>query len=171
MHGVERDDLSSHVELFQQFPYRRYLVGLFVDLDMRQHQRGIDGKGGEHLPCLDVVEGIEAALEHLTVKRQNPFASGRFAAVEVCRVLAKDRLDIRRIEPLQNITDRRMGGRPLPVDFKGFIQPLQVRLDERANAPVRVGARHNRQDGKQQNMGQMIELPLGAPRVADHPEV
>jgi hypothetical protein len=86
MHGVERDDAARHVKLFQQFLHRWYLVGLFIDLDMRQHQRRIDGKGAEHLSRLDIVEGIEATLEHLAVKRQNPLASG-FAAVEVCSMM------------------------------------------------------------------------------------
>jgi hypothetical protein len=47
MHGVERDDAARHVKLFQQFLHRWYLVGLFIDLDMRQHQRRIDGKDAE----------------------------------------------------------------------------------------------------------------------------
>jgi hypothetical protein len=46
-----------------------------------------------------------------------------------------------------------------------------VRLDERANASVRVGSRHNRQNGKQQNIRQLIEFALSAARVADRPEV
>ena len=51
----------------------------------------------------------------------NAESCGRFAAVEVCCVLAKDLFDIRRIQPLQNITDRRVGGRPLPTDFERFV--------------------------------------------------
>jgi len=86
-------------------------------------------------------------------------------------VFAKDFLDIRRVQPLQNITDRRVRGRPLPTDLERLVQPSAVRLDEGANAPVRIGARHNRQNGKQQNMRQLIEHSLGAARVADHPEV
>ena len=152
MHRVQRDDMARDIELFQQFLHRRYLVGLFVDLDMRQHQRRIGGKGAEYLSCLGIVEGVETALEHLAVKRQNTRASGRFATVEVCCVLAKDLLDIRRVQPLQNITDRRVGGWPLPTDLERLVQPSPVRLDERPNAPVRVGSRHNRQNGKQQNM-------------------
>ena len=111
VHGVERDDVASDIEFFQQFLHRRYLVGFFIDLDMRQHQRRIDGKSAEHLSCLGIVEGVETALERLAVKRHNTRAGGCFAAVQVGGVLAKDLLDIRRIQPLQNITDRRMGGR------------------------------------------------------------
>ena len=121
MHGVERDDMARDIELFQQFLHRRYLVGFFIDLDMRQHQRRIDGKSAKYLSCLGIVEGVKTALERPSVKRQNTHAGGRFAAVEVCCVLAKDLLDIRRIQPLQNITDRRVGGGPLPADLERFV--------------------------------------------------
>ena len=44
VHGIERHDVASDIEFFQQFLHRRYLIGLFIDLDMRQHQRGIGQK-------------------------------------------------------------------------------------------------------------------------------
>jgi len=56
-------------------------------------------------------------------------------------------------QPLQNIADRRVGGRPLPTDLERLVQNrrrcvlMNVRMP-----PVRVGSRHNRQNGKQQNM-------------------
>jgi len=163
--------MARDIKLFQQFLHRRYLVGLFVDLDMRQHQRRIGRKCAEHLSCLDIVEGVKTAPERLAVKRQNTRAGGRFVAVQVSGVFAKDLLDIRRVQPLQNITDRRVRGRPLPTDLERLVQPSPVRLDEGANAPVRIGARHNRQSGKQQNMRQLIEHSLATARVRDHPEV
>src|SRR4029077_15760875 len=100
MHSVERDDMARDFELFEQFLHRGYLVVLFIDFDMRQHQRRFDSESTEYLSCLGIVEGVEAALERLAVKRQNTRAGGRFAAVQVCCVLAKDLLDIRRIQPL-----------------------------------------------------------------------
>src|ERR1700676_3419306 len=129
-----------------------------------------DGKSAEYLSCFVIVEGVETAFERFAVKRQNACAGGRCAAVEVCRVLAKDPLDIRRVQPLQNITDRCVGGWPLPADLESFVQPFKLNLDKRANAPVRVGSRHNRQNGKQQNIRQLIELALGATRVVDRLE-
>ncbi len=98
--------MARDIELFQQFLHRRYLIGLFVDLDMRQHQRRIGGKSAEYLSCLGIVEGVKTAPERLAVERQNTRASGRFAAVQVCCVFAKDLLDIRRFQPLQNKGDR-----------------------------------------------------------------
>jgi hypothetical protein len=39
MHRVARDDMASQVEFLQQLLHGGDFVGLFVDLDMRQHQR------------------------------------------------------------------------------------------------------------------------------------
>jgi len=36
MHRVQRDDMARDIKLFQQFLHRRYLIGFFVNLDMRQ---------------------------------------------------------------------------------------------------------------------------------------
>src|SRR5277367_1337598 len=120
--------------------------------------------------ALASLKASKLPLSALPSKRQNACAGGRCAAVEVCRVLAKDPLDIRRVQPLQNITDRCVGGWPLPADLESFVQTFELNLDKRANAPVRVGSRHNRQNGKQQNIRQLIELALGATRVVDRPE-
>ena len=89
MHRVERDNMARNIEFFQQFLHRRYLVGLVIDLDMRQHQRRIGGKSVEYLSGLGIVEGVETAPErlskgeHLAVERHNTGASGDFTAVQV----------------------------------------------------------------------------------------
>jgi DDE_Tnp_1-associated len=66
------------------------LIGLFVDLDMRRHQRRIDGERAEHLPCLGVVEAIETALERFAIERQEACARTRRGCVQVGGVFAKD---------------------------------------------------------------------------------
>src|ERR1700674_2802645 len=126
---------------------------------MRQHQRRIGGKSAEYLSCLGIVERVKTALKRFAVKRQYTRTRGRFAAIQVCCVLAKYLLNIRWIQPLQNITDRRVGGWSLPANLESFVQPFPVRLDERTNASVRIGSSHNRQNGKQQNIRQLISLP------------
>jgi hypothetical protein len=40
-------------------------------------------------------------------------------------------------------------------------------LDEGANAAIRVCAAHDREDRKQQDVRQLIELAFGAPWIAD----
>jgi hypothetical protein len=83
MHRIARDDMARHVEFFQQFLHGRDFVGFFVDVDMRQHQRRVDGERAEHLFCLGVVEAIETAFERLAIKRDNSRAGTRRVNVQV----------------------------------------------------------------------------------------
>ena len=60
--------MARQIEFRQQLLNRRYFVRLLVDFDVRQHQCRVGGERAEHLPCLDVVEVVEAALESLTIQ-------------------------------------------------------------------------------------------------------
>lgn len=159
--------MIRNVEFFQQFLYRRDLVGFFVDLDMRQNQRRAGSERAEHLFRACVVEGVKTAFEHLAVERQSAHARNRFAAVQVCGMFAKSLLDILRLQPLQNETDRRMGGGPFPANLERLVQLLPMNLDESFDASIRVRAAHNSQNGKKQNMRQLIKFALSAARVWD----
>jgi hypothetical protein len=44
---------------------------------------------------------------------------------------------------------------------------LPMHLDESADAAIGVGATHDRQNGKQQHVRQLIELAFGAPRIGN----
>ena len=85
-------DLASQLEFFALCTAD--FVSFFVDVDMRQHQRRVDGERAEHLFCLGVVEVIEAAFERLAIERDNlapqspaEFPAAAYAQVEprVCR--------------------------------------------------------------------------------------
>ena len=119
---------------------------------MRQHQRRINGERAEQLFCLGVVEIVKAASERLAIEGHDACVGTRHAKVQAGRVRAKGLFDIRRSQPLQNITDGSMGGRSFPADFEGFIELSSMDLDEGADAAVRVRAADNRQNGKQQNV-------------------
>lgn len=163
MHRVARDDMVRYVEFFQQLLHGGDFVGFFVDLDMRQHQRRVDGERAEHLSCLDVIEAIETALERLAIERHDPRAETGPGPVQVGCMFAKDLFNIRRAQPLQNIPDRSVRGRPLPADLEDFVQLSSVDFDEGADAAIRVGAAHNRQNGKQQDLRQLIKFAFGPP--------
>src|SRR5271166_6363720 len=60
-----------------------------------------------------------------------------------------------------------MRRRSLPVDFEGFVQRSQMRLEVRLNAAIRIGPAHDGENGKQQYVRQPIEFALGATRVRD----
>ena len=166
MHGVERDDVAGHVEFLQKLLHRRDFVGLFLDLDMRQNQGRIGGKGTEHLLGLAVVEGVEAAAKRLAVERQRAGTG----AVQVRRMFAKDLLHAARIEFAQDRSDRGVRGRPLPANPKSSVEPSSVYPDEGADAAIRVGPRNHRQDCKQQHIALLVAFAFGAPRVRNGSE-
>ena len=45
-----------------------------------------------------------------------------------------------------------MSGGPFPSDLKGSVQLWPMDFDEGADAAIRVGTAHNRENGKQQDM-------------------
>jgi hypothetical protein len=146
MHRIAGDDKARHVEFFQQALNGGDFVGFFIDLDMRQHQRRINGERAEQLFCLGVVEIVKAASERLAIEGHDAGVGSRHAKVQAGRVFAKGLFNIGRRQPLQNITDGRMRGRSFPADFEGFVQLSPMDLDEGANAAVRVRAADNRQN-------------------------
>ena len=162
--------MACQIEFLQQLLYGGNFVGFFIDLDMRQHQRGIDGERSEHLFSLDIVEVVETALQSLAVECDHARTGARRGEIQVGGMFAKHRFDISRHEPLQNIADGRMRRRPLPFDPEGFVQFLAMHLDVGADASIRIGPAHHREDGKQQHVRQLIEFALGATRVANSPE-
>src|SRR5680860_539404 len=98
----------------------------------------------EHLFCLGVVEAIKTAFERLAIKRDNSRAGPRRVKVQVGRVFAKDFFNVRRRQPLQNIPDSRMCGRPFPAYLESFVQLSSMNFDEGADAAIRVGAAYDR---------------------------
>jgi len=88
------------VEFLQQLLHGGDFVGLFVDLDMRQHQRRVDGERAEHLFCLDVVEVIETALERLAIERNDARVGARGGEISDWRRVRERPFNIRRAQPL-----------------------------------------------------------------------
>ena len=170
MHGVAGDDVAGQVEFLHQLLHRGNLVGFLVDLDMGQNQRGIGRERAEHLPCLDIVEVVETALERLAVEGNDARAAARRSDIQIRSVFAEDLFDIRGAEPLQNVADRGMRRRPLPLDFEGFVQPLPMRLQISAYAAIRVRAAHHGENRKQQHVGQLVDFAFEAARVRDRGE-
>jgi len=121
MHRIAGDDMTCHIEFFQKLLHGWDFVGLFVNLDMRQHQRRVDGECAEHLFRLGVVEAIKTAFERLAVERDNSRAEIPSINVQIGRMLAEGLFNIRRGQPLQNIADGRMRGRLFPIDFEGLV--------------------------------------------------
>src|SRR6267154_5090773 len=118
---------------------------------MRQHQRRVDSERAEYLLCLGVVEAIKTAFEQLSVKRDDSRTGDCRITVQIGRMFAKGLFNIRCRQPLQNVPDGGMSGRPFPAYLEGLVELAPMDLDEGADAAIRVGSAHNRQNGKQQN--------------------
>ena len=170
MHRVAGDDVTRQIEFLQKLLHGGDFVGFFIDLDVRQHQRGIDGERAEHLPGLDVVEIVETALQRLAVERDDANPGADRGEIQPGGMFAKRLFDIRRAEPLQDIADRRMRRRTFPFDLEGFVQLFPMHLDVSANASIRIGAAHHREEGKQQHVRQLVQFALRTTRVADRRE-
>jgi len=90
--------------------------------------------------------------------------------IKVVGIGAKGRLDVVGIQTDQNRPDRGMRGPPLPSQFKSRVQPLEMRSDEGRDAAIRVGAGHDRQDRKQQDIALLVPFALGTPWIRDRSE-
>ena len=110
MHRVAGDDAIGQIEFFHQLLHGGNFVGLFVYLDMREHQRRVGGECAEYLSGLEVVEGVETALERLAIKRHDARAGTFRDIIQAGRVFSKGLFNLRRFETLQNIPDGRVRG-------------------------------------------------------------
>ncbi len=152
MHGVAGDDMARQVEFLHQLLHGGDLVGFFIDFDVGENQRRIDRERAEQLPCLGVVEVVETALQRLAVERDDARLGARRSEIQVRCVVTEDLFDIGRAQPLQNIADRGMRRRPLPLDREGFVQPLPMHLEVSADAAIGIGAAHHGENGEQQHV-------------------
>jgi len=136
MHGVAGDDASGHVEFSQQLLHGGDLVGFFVDFDVSEYERRIDGEGAEHLLGPGVVEIVETALEPLAVERDDTGSHARRLLIEVSGVFAERLFDIGGVEPLQDIADGGVCRRSLPLDLESFVERSAMHFHVSADAPI-----------------------------------
>ena len=168
--SVESDDAVRDVEFAEQSLRGGNLVGFLLDIDVGQDQAAFGIECVQHLGRLAIAEIVEAAPQRLAVERDA--ASRRISrlARQSGGVQAENLLDGLRVEALEDVADGGMGGRALPVQPEGGVQPAAVDLDERLDGSEGVPAGHHGEDREQKNMGQLVELTLGPSRVGDFAE-
>jgi hypothetical protein len=67
---IERDDgAGGDAEFGEQRLGCRNFVGLFVDVDMGEYQRGVGGEGTQQLGGGAVMEVVKAAAQRFAVQR------------------------------------------------------------------------------------------------------
>jgi hypothetical protein len=102
--------------------------------------------------------------ERFAIERRDACGSGRRGCVQVGGALAKDLFNFGRVQPLENISNGGMGKRPSPAEPHAF-QFSPMDFDEGSDAAIGIGPAHNRQNGKQQDVRELIKFALGAPRA------
>lgn len=130
VHGVERDDAVSDLQFAEQLLGCGDLIGLCLDVDMGQDQAGFDVESVQHLGRLAIIEIVEASPECLAIERDGSPRRIGCGILQSGGVAAEHPLDLLWIETLKDVADRGMGGRTLPVQAEGGVQPATVHLDE-----------------------------------------
>jgi len=154
---------------------RRDLVGLLGDVDVRKHERGVGGERAEHLRRGAVVELVKAAAQRLAIESDAAVPWRGARRLQQGGMAAEGRLHPGRVEPLEDVADGRVRRRAAPFQAEGRVQLAAVDVDEgddvRRTSPfdaaIRVAAGHDGQDGEQQHMRQLVELPLRPARIRD----
>jgi len=136
MQGIERDQVASEAELAEQRLGGRDLVGLFVNVAVRQHQRGVGGEDTEHLRGGAVAELVEAAAQRLAIDRQAGCARLGPGRLQQAGMAAEDGLEGAAVETLQDVSDRGVRRRASPRQAKGPVQAAAVLVDEGGDAAV-----------------------------------
>ena len=165
---IERDEGGGrHAEFGEQRLCRRDFVGLLGDIDMGEHERGVDGERAQHLGGGAVVEFVEAAAQCLAVERDAALSGRGMRGLKKGGVAAEGRFHIAWIEALNDVTDRGVCRRAPPFQAEGGIQLVAMHVDERDDTAIRVAACDNGEDGEQQDVRQLVELALGPARIRD----
>ena len=140
---------------------------------MGQDQAGFDVECVQQLGCLAVVEVVETSPKRLPIQRD---AAPRWIGCGIPQtsgVAAEHPLDSLCVEALEDIANGGMGGRTLPAQTEGGVQPPAMHFDEGLNGAEGIATGDHGEDGEQQNIGQLVYLAFGSTRVgnlAEHRE-
>ena len=89
-------------------PDRRDFIGLFVAVEMRQHQSRVRSEGTEDVRGAAVEKFVEASPQGLAIDRHMTLTYAVRRVVQHGGMAAERSFDRRRIELPQNATDRRV---------------------------------------------------------------
>ena len=112
-----------------------------------------------------VGEMIEAAAQHLAVEGDTPASFTVMAGQQPLAVGAKGRFQRRGVELMQHIAHGGIRRRSFPGTAKHRNDPPPVGYQEAMHLAIRGGATGNRQNGADEQRGQLIATPLGTPRI------
>jgi hypothetical protein len=167
MHGIDSDHRAGQRKRAEQSLDRRDFIGLFVAVEMRQHQSRVRSEGAEYVRSAAVEKVIKASPQGLAIDRHMTVALAVRRIVQHSGMAAERSFDRGGIELSQDTTDRRVSWSCPPLHAERIAQLGEVNIDKAVDCPIRVGARDDCQDRKQYDVRQAIQLPLRPPRVFD----
>ena len=165
MHSIDGDHRAGQRKRAEQSLDGRDFIGLFVTVEMRQHQSRVRSKGAQYVRSAAVEEVVEASPQGLAIDRHMTLTFAVRRIVQHGGVAAERSFYRSGIELSQDATDCRVGRSFSPLHAERIAQPSEVNIDEAVDRPIRVGTGDDCQDRKQHDVWQAIQLPLRSPRV------
>ena len=167
MHGIDSDHRTGQRKRAEQSLDRRDFIGLFVAVEMRQHQSRVRSESAKYVRGAAVEEVVEASPQGLAIDRHMTLTRDFGSIVQDGGMPAEHSLDRGRVKLSQNTTDRRVGWCFPPLHAERIAQLGKVNINEAVDRPVGIGASDDRQDREQHDVRQPIQLALGPPWVFD----
>jgi hypothetical protein len=134
---------------------------------MRQDQSRVRSEGAEYVRGAAIEKVVEASSQGLAIDRHMTLTFAIRRVVQHGGMAAERSFDRGGIELSQDATDRRVSRSFPPLHAEHIAQTGEVNIDKAVDCPIRVGAGDDRQNGKQYDVRQPIQLPLRPPRVFD----
>jgi hypothetical protein len=119
---IKGDRAVRNMELAKQLLYGGNLVGLLIDVDMRQDQVKFGVERVQQLGSFAVSEIVETSPERLSIKRNSASRSAARTVKKARGMAAEYLLDALRIKTLKDVADGGVGWCTLPVQTEGGVQ-------------------------------------------------
>jgi hypothetical protein len=143
------------------------LVRFAVDFGMCQDNGMLTGECRQCLRRFAVVYVIEAAAQHLAVKRDHRPLARRRRQQDGGGMTAEGRFEIPGVQGLKDRPQRVESRSPLKMYAKTPIEVVPALLQERDDAAIGPGTAQQRQHREHQQMRQRITLALAPPWIRD----
>ena len=167
MQRIGREEHTRQTKLRDEVRHGRNLLRGALHLLVRQDQRGVAGKRTQDMNGSLIVQVVETAPQRFAVQRDRQPAIPAGLLVKLTRVAAKGRLEIRRVEGEEEITQG-VHGRSTPEPrAEDGVQALPVHAHEGDDALIRGRPGQHGQDREQEQMGQRVAPALWAARILD----
>jgi hypothetical protein len=167
MHSIDSDHRAVQRQRTEQSLDSGDFIGLFITVEMRQHQSRVGCKGAEYVRGAAVEKVVEASPQGLAIDCHMTLTFAARGVVQHGGMAAEHSFDRGGIELSQDATYRCVSRGFPPRHAEHIAQSGDVNIDEAVDRPIRVGTGDDCQDRKQHDVRQAIQLPLRPSRVFD----